>query len=318
VAILHLVPRHRPEEPSTLARALAETPWTGPDADAGRVLELFEPNAGAPVVDLSLAERDVPEVVALLHQCREIHVHGLHPRIAMQVLPDVRASVLAGVTLVVHGPVAPILRELPRSQDRPTVWPGPVRTDALARATLGESLDPAPYEPVDEMQVLDPADPSLLPRACGAIPIFLDDGTTLAVVGLVADIPDGVRIQLRFAIESLNRPSFRVEVCDEATIPPAERLARRRALQAVVLPDQPADAWARAMLESVAQGLPILVLGPPRADAPPGVLFTGTRDDHDRCVACLRSWVSTWAHGRAIPIDAEARAAWLSRRTRAA
>jgi hypothetical protein len=139
----------------------------------------------------------------------------------------------------------------------------------------------------------------------------LEDGSTLAVVGLVAEIPDNERIQLRFAIEALNRPNFRVEVCDEATVPLGERLARRRALQAIVLPDQSGPGWSRAMLESVAQGLPIIVLGEARSDAPTGVLFTGVRDDHDRCVACLRAWTSTWAHGHGVPIDSERRRAWL-------
>jgi hypothetical protein len=307
VAILHLVPRLRPEEPSALARSLAETPWNGPDADSERVIELFEPSPNMVVVDLSLADRDVPEIVALLHQCREVHVHGVHPKLAMHCLPDVRPKVLEGVALVVHGPIAPLVREPPRS----LVWPGPVRADALAAAVLGD---------VDEtttptLVALDLADAMLLPRACGPIPLTLDDGTTLAVVGLVADLSDGVRIQLRFAIEALNRPSFRVEVCDEITVPLGERLARRRALQAVVVPDQPGPGWSRAMLESVAQGLPIIVLGAPRSDAPPGVLFTGLRDDHDRCVACLRAWTSRWAHGHAVPIEAKARAAWLKAQT---
>jgi hypothetical protein len=304
VAILHLVPRPRSEEPSALARALAETPWTGPDADSERVIELFEPSPNMLVVDLSLADRDVPEIVALLHQCTEVHVHGVHPKLAMHCLPDVRPSVLEGVALVVHGPIAPLSRELPR--ERAMTWPGPLRADALAAAVLGQDETAAPCV------ALETADALLLPRACGPVPLELDDGSTLAVVGLAADLGEGVRIQLRFAIEALNRPNFRVEVCDEATVPLGERLARRRALQAIVLPDQSGPGWSRAMLESVAQGLPIIVLGEARSDAPSGVLFTGVRDDHDRCVACLRAWASTWAHGHGVPIDSERRRAWLA------
>jgi hypothetical protein len=302
VAILHLVPRPRPEEPTALARALVDAPWAGADADAGRVIELFEPTPAATVVDLSLADRDVPEIVALLHQCTEVHVHGIHPQLAMNCLPEVRPAVLTGVALVVHGPIAPLLRALPREAK----WPGPVRADALAAATLGDAI--ATGSPC---VAIDPADAVLLPRACGAVPLELDDGTTLAVVGLVAELPEAVRIPLRFAIEALNRPSFRVDVCDEATVPVDERLARRRALQCVVLPEQPGPGWSREMLESVAQGLPILVLGESRPDAPPGVLFAGPRADHDRCVACLRAWTSTWAHGHAVAVNADARAAWL-------
>ena len=305
VAILHLVPRPRPEEPSALARALAEAPWAGPDADSQRVIELFEPLPDMAVVDLSLADRDVPEIVALLHQCTEVHVHGVHPKLAMHCLPDVRPKVLEGVALVVHGPIAPLQRELPR--ERAVTWPGPVRADALAANVLGDACEATATPRV----ALEPAEAMLLPRACGPVPLELDDGTTLAVVGLVADLSEGVRIQLRFAIEALNRPSFRVEVCDELTVPLGERLARRRALQAVVVPEQPGPGWSRAMLESVAQGLPIIVLGEARSDAPAGVLFTGVRDDHDRCVACLRAWASTWAHGHGVPIDGERRAAWL-------
>jgi hypothetical protein len=182
-----------------------------------------------------------------------------------------------------------------------------VRADQLAAAVLGEGCETTAAANTP----LDIADAMLLPRACGPVPLELDDGSTLAVVGLVGDLSEGVRIQLRFAIEALNRPSFRVEVCDETTVPLGERLARRRALQAVVLPEQPGPGWSRAMLESVAQGLPIIVLGEPRNDAPPGVLFTGVRDDHNRCVACLRAWASRWAHGHAVPIDGESRASWL-------
>ncbi len=302
MAILHLVPRPRPDEPSALARALADAPWTGPDTDAGRVIELFEPTPTATVVDLSLADRDVPEIVALLHQCTEVHVHGVHPRIAVNCLPEVRPAVLTSVALVVHGPIAPLVRALPRESK----WPGPVRADALAAVVLGDDAEDAPLR-----AAIDPTDAVLLPRACGAVPLELDDGSTLAVVGLVAELPEAVRIPLRFAIEALNRPSFRVEVCDEATVPVDERLARRRALQAVVLPDQPGPGWSREMLESVAQGLPIIVLGESRPDAPPGVLFAGPRADHDRCVACMRAWISTWAHGHAVPVNAGARAAWL-------
>lgn len=302
MAILHLVPRPRPDEPSALARALADAPWTGPDADAGRVIELFEPTPTATVVDLSLADRDVPEIVALLHQCTEVHVHGVHPQVAVNCLPEVRPAVLTSVALVVHGPIAPLVRALPRESK----WPGPMRADALAAAALGDDVEHAPLR-----VAIDPTDAVLLPRACGAVPLELDDGSTLAVVGLVAELPEAVRIPLRFAIEALNRPSFRVEVCDEATVPVDERLARRRALQAVVLPDQPGPGWSREMLESVAQGLPIIVLGESRPDAPPGVLFAGPRADHDRCVACMRAWISTWAHGHAVPVNAGARAAWL-------
>lgn len=312
MAILHLVPRPRPEEPSALARALAEAPWSGPEADADRVIELFEPTPTAAVVDLSLAERDVPEIVALLHQCTEVHVHGVHPKLAMHCLPDVRPAVLAGVALVVHGPITPLARELPSMRDRPSVWPGPVRVDALASEVLGDDTEIAATSPT----TIDLADAALLPRACGPAPLILDDGSTLAVVGLVAEIPDSERIQLRFAIEALNRPSFRVEICDEARVPAGERLARRRALQAVVLPDQPGPTWSRAMLESVAQGLPIIVLGEARPDAPPGVLFTGVRTDQDRCVACMRAWTSMWAHGRAVAIDGNARAQWLKQQRR--
>jgi hypothetical protein len=304
VAILHLVPRPRPEEPSALARALADAPWCGPEADTARVIELFEPTPQMVVVDLSLAERDVPEIVALLHQCTEVHVHGVHPSLAVQCLPDVKAAVLTGVALVVHGPIAPLSRA--PANRRP--WPGPVRADVLATAALDETVDEA-----TTCVAIDPVDPVLTPRACGPVPLDLDDGSTLAVVGLVADISEGVRFQLRFAIEALNRPGVRVEVCDESTVPIGERLARRRALQAVIVPEQPAPGWSRAMLESVAQGLPVVVLGETRSDAPPGVLFTGVRDDHDRCVACLRAWASTWAHGHAVPIDAHGRTSWLDR-----
>jgi hypothetical protein len=304
-AVVHLVPRPVLTEPSSLARDLANTPWSEQPITV-RVIELFEPRAGASTVDLTLAERDVPEIAAVLHDATELHLHGIHPRVALRCLPDVKHAVLAGISVVVHGPVT-AARE--RSGESAAPWPGPVHADAEA-ATSVESTGPG----APSHLFIDVHAPDLLPRACGPLPLVLDDCGRLAVICLAETLSDRVREHLRLEFEALSRPEVRLEVYDECDVPIRDRAARRRAASAVVA-GQDADApYSRTFVESLVQGVPLVVLGDTPADAPRGVVFTGTRNDVDRAVACVRSWVASWAVGEAPDVDVGARNRWLALR----
>jgi hypothetical protein len=284
--VLHIVARTHVAEPSPLARDLAATPWDGKQTTTVRVLELFDPRGSAPVVDLAISERDIPEITALLHVVGEIHVHGIHPRTVMRALPAVRPAVLAGIAMTLHGPIPDA-----RSGDPELTWPGPI-----ADAT------PAPV-PIDLHA------PDLLPRACGPLPLVLDEGGRLAVICLGEGVPEAARAQLRYSLEALSRPEVRIEVYDECDHPLHDRAARRRCAQAVVMP---ASTSPRAYFEAIAQGLPVVVLG--NVDAAPGVVCVGERDDVERCIACIRAWANAWAGGEAANVDAIARKRWLAER----
>lgn len=304
-AVVHLVPRPQANEPTALARDLASTPWSERDTIV-RVIELFDPRGLAAAVDLSLAERDVPEIAAVLHDAAELHLHGIHPRVALRCLPDVKHAVLAGIAVVVHGPVAPVRAS---SSETAGQWPGPVRADAAAApdVAVGE-----PFAPTHLFVDVDA--PDLLPRACGAVPLILDDGGRLAVICLAESVGDGRREQLRIELESLTRPEVRVEVYDEGEVPSGDRASRRRAASAVVVARNSGEPWPRSFVEAMLQGLPLVVLGEAGDDAPIGVMFTGARDQTDRALACVRSWVASWAVGQAPTVDQLARARWVAAR----
>jgi hypothetical protein len=283
--VLHIVARTHAAEPSPLARDLAATPW---GAATVRVLELFDARGAATVVDLSLGERDIPEITALLHVVGEIHVHGIHPRTVLRALPAVRPAVLAGIAMTLHGPIPDA-----RPGDPELAWPGP-----LADAT-------------PELVRIDLHAPDLLPRACGALPLVLDEGGRLAVVCLGEGLSEAARAQLRYGLEALSRPEVRIEVYDECDHPLRDRAARRRSAQAVVLPS---TATPRAYLEAIAQGLPVIVLGQHTTEPAPGVVCVGERDDVERCIACIRVWANAWAGGEAANVDTIARRRWLAAR----
>lgn len=304
-AVLHLVPRPHGAEPSALARDLASAPWSDPSTIV-RVLELFDARGGVSAVDLSLAERDVPEIAALLHAVTELHLHGIHPQIALRCLPDVKPAVLAGIRVVVHGPVSP-----PRARPGEVIveWPTAVMSDLAAGPGLGRS---GPWIPNQVFVDLDA--PELLPRACGAIPLVVDGCCHLAVVCLSESLDDAVREHLRLEFAALTRPEVRVEVYDEGEVPMPDRAARRRAASAVVTTHDPSSPWPRTFVEAMAQGLPLVVLGAAPPAAPTGVVFTGHRDDVDRALACVRSWVASWAVGEAPAVDLGARRQWLIER----
>lgn len=300
-SVVHLVARPVSAQPSALARDLANTPWAS--SPTVRVIELFEPRPGVETVDLTLAERDVPEIVAVLHDAAELHLHGIHPKVALRQLPDVRRSVLAGIPLIVHGPVGAGITPVGE-----TSWPGSMQVDASAAA----HLDIAANAP--DRIFIDIDAPDLLPRACGALPLVLDDCGRLAVVCLADSIDDGMRQHLRIEIEALTRPEVRVEVYDESEVEPRDRAARRRAASAVLTAHTPGAPWSRAALEAIVQGVPLVVIGEGPDDAPRGVVFTGRRDDVHRALACVRSWAASWANGEAPEVDRLGRMRWLAER----
>ncbi|MFO0634023.1 MAG: hypothetical protein U0168_14350 [Nannocystaceae bacterium] len=300
--VLHLVARPDPVAPTAIARDLGNAGSPG-----ARVLELFDPRPGAIVVDLSLAERDVAEIASVLHATDEIHLHGVHPRVALRCLPGVRDALLDGIALVVHGEVP-----LPREDGRTIAWPGPVRCDPAAAATLGV---PALAR---TSLVIDPHAPELLPRACGPIPLATDDGGRLAVVSLGPGLDASSCAYLRLELQALSRPEVRIEVHLEEDAPVAERATLRRAAQAVLLGPQDPAALDRAFLEALLQGLPIAVLGDRIDDPPPGVVFLGASRDSARAITVVRAWASAWARGEAPVLDVEARRAYVLARRLAA
>jgi hypothetical protein len=302
--LLHVVPRPDAAEPRPVAEHLLET--AGPDRGV-RVLELFDAPVGAPVVDLTLADRDAGEVAATLHWAQEVHVHGVDPRLVLDTLPYVRPEALADTTLVLHGPWVVVPRTFTRTSARLGTWPGRWARNRLA--------DPDACPPGTRVRDLPPLidrqDPRLLPRVLGPTPLRLQSQRHLAIVGLSADLPAGQRAALRDALSAFTRLELQIEVVDEAEAPHAERAEARRVFQAFVVPPMEPPAWRRSTLESLAQGLPLCVLGPSIDDAPPGAVFVGESAAVDDALACIRSWTSHWAQGRPAPVDLDTRAAWL-------
>ncbi len=302
-AVVHLVPRPHALEPSALARDLAATPWAE-QPQRVRVIELFDPRPGVAGVDLTLAERDVPELTAVMHDAAELHLHGIHPRVALRCLPDVKQAVLAGISVFVHGPLA----VRPRPCEAATAWPGVVAVDATAAA------DAVDGSPAPTRCFVDVDAPELLPRACGPLPLTLDDTGRLAVICLAESVAEPIRRQLRIELEAISRGEVRIEVYDEHDVAATDRAPRRRAAAAVIVADERPTAWSRSFVEAIAQGVPVIGLGDAPDGAPGSVHFTGARDDVTRAVAIVRSWAASWAAGDAPPVDTAARTRWLAER----
>jgi hypothetical protein len=302
--LLHVVPRPDAANSQPLAEQLLET--AAPDR-AVRVLELFDAPIGAQVVDLTLADRHAGELAAALHWADEVHAHGIDPRIVLDNLPYVRPETLAETTLVLHGPWRTAARAFTRTSARLGMWPG-----RWARNQLADADACPPGATVLEFPpLLDRQDPRLLPRALGPRPLQLQGDRQLAILGLSADLPDAQRSDLRHALAAVSRLEVHIEVVDEADSPRTERAEARRVFQAFVVPPIVPPAWRRTTLESLAQGLPMCVLGPSIDDPPPGCVFVGASASVDKAVSCIRSWTQQWARGEPAPIDLDARQAWL-------
>lgn len=309
-ASLHLVARATAETPHPLYFDLLD------DGDA-RVLELFEAQRQTPLIDLSLAERDVPEVIAALHWAEEVHVHAIHPDLVLRVLPAVREDSLRHTTLVFHGTWPPLpgtVRDLHIA--RLKHWPGPARHDGRGRVedirarVLGSIHQSPPVE------VLDRHRADLLPRATSASPIPLDDGRFLATVVLAGCLDESLRSALLQAIPSVGRAEVIVQACDESLIPLAERAEFRRTAQAYVTRAR----FSTELLEATMQEIPIIVLDDAHTaelnpdDLPLDAVRLGGRGQvADRVVSCIRSWTSLWATGRSGPVEAASRRPFADR-----
>lgn len=308
--VLHVVVRPPQGGPLALARDLASEPWS-PAGARHRVIELFDPRANQTAVDLTLGERDLPEISALLHEASELHLHRIHPKVAMRCLPEVRRAVLCGVALVVHGPVTRPNDDSPLA----SIWPGPIMLDARA-ADLDATVPRVPSRTVIDLEVAE-----VLPRACGPVPQVIGEQDHLAMVCLGETIPDAVRGQLRIELAALSRPGIRIECYDEGEVPREERSVRRRAACAYVTAVD-ADAPHRDLVEAIAQAVPVLALcetapgGGPSGGTPTGAItyITGNHPV-DRVLAMIRSWLPRWAEGEAPAgvVDANARREWLDR-----
>lgn len=300
--VLHVVVRPPQGGPLSLARDLANEPWS-PTGPRHRVIELFEPRAHQTAVDLTLGERDMPEISALLHQASELHLHRIHPKVALRCLPEVKKAVLQGVALVVHGPVARSADDAPVG----TLWPGPVVVDTRAAA-----LEPTATR-VPSRTLLDLEVAQMLPRACGAVPQVLGDHDHLATICLGETIADATRRQLAIEAPALSRPGIRVQCYDEAEVPREERAARRRAACAYVTVVD-ADAPHRDLVEAVAQGLPVLAISDAPAVAPvAAMIHIHGPNTVDRVLAVVRGWLPVWSRGEAPADDPVARRQWLDR-----
>lgn len=269
-----------------------------------RVLELFEAPAGSWVADLSLAERHLSEVIAALRAASEVHLHGLNPRAFVEQMPFIPPSALEDTELVVHHPWPKLLRTEGRTSARLGEWPGPVIRSIGAPpiqgmpSTVGGLPNP----------MFDPGDARFLPRACGAIPVPIDNGCLLARVGLDRDLGEAVRGVLHRGLEKLTSPKVMVGPIDESAVEPILRTEVRRAYQAFIAPALESGVWPRATLEAIAQGLPIIVIGDPIDNPPPATTFV---PDAPAAIACVASWTANWKRAESAPLDPSTRTNWL-------
>jgi len=307
---LHLVARATADSPHPFYFDLLEQ-------GQSRVVELFEAARNAALIDLSLAERDVPEVIAALHWAEEVHAYGIHPELVLRVLPAVREEALRKTTLVFHGSWAPLpetLRSL--AVTRLSRWPGPARYDARGDVEDIRPLVDGPIECFPPTEFLDPHRAELLPRICGARPIRLDDGRWLATVMLSAGLEETLRKSLQHLLPTVGLSGVIVQTCDEASESRGEWAEMRRAVQAYIAPAR----FSYELLEATLQEIPIIALESPGVsesnleDLPPDAVRLGGRGNvGDRVVSCVRSWVSRWAEGQAGPVDPVGRKVFTER-----
>ena len=304
VASLHLVQRATAELPHEQYYDLLELADT-------RVLELFDAQRTVPTIDLTLAERDMPEVVAAIHWADEIHVHGIHPELVLRVLPVVRDDVLRTKTLVFHGGWAPIpaIRDL--HVTRLQQWPGSARHDGrgtpedIAARVLGNVELELPVE------FVDPHRASVVPRACGPAPIPLPDGRSLATVNLSASLEENVRRTLQDLLPRLGSTTLVVQVADETDTPAAERAEARRAAQGFISP----GVISHEFLEACLQGVPMLALAAAESlELPEDITRVDAGDLLEDAVRnTVGSWSTWWTKGEAAPTDTDARNTFASR-----
>ncbi|TPV94579.1 MAG: hypothetical protein B7733_14480 [Myxococcales bacterium FL481] len=282
-----------------------------PQADHVRVLEAYLAPPGAPTADLALSERELPEVLSILHQVDEVHVHGMPLELALNLIPYVRPEVLEATPLYLHGPWPELVRSPRYDATRLQSWPGPIHYDPAGAATP-EAKGTLPTTPTRLW--IDPSEAALLPRAGGAVPHSLDTGRG-CVCALSADLDDELRTQLAIELTRLSSPRLRVEPLDESLLPPSQRAGVRRVTQVAIVDagTNPATLALTATLEAIAQGLPLVCVGDPPSDAPSGVTWIPRSDAKRTALACIDAmspWLPAWHDGRSA-MDTTASRDWL-------
>ena len=283
-----------------------------------RVLEAYIAPPGAPIADLALSERELPEVISVLHQANEVHVHGMPLVLALNLIPYVKPEVLVNTPLYLHGPWPLMLRQPSYDATRLQSWPGPVHYDPVAAAS-GEADDAPASAPLSIW--LDPSDPVLLPRSVGAVPHQIDLGHG-SVCAVSADVDAEVRQSLTNELQRLSTPRLRIEVLDESVLPPSQRPAVRRVTQAAIVDAGPSSATLtmRATLEAIAQGLPVLCIGERPEHAPDGLSWIARGDPQETALACvdvISTWLASWHDGQAAPVDTTMARDWILARIHA-
>lgn len=289
-----------------------------PDGHVVRVLEAYIAPPGAEIADLALSERELPEVVSVLHQADEVHVHGMPLELALNLIPYVKPEVLTDTPLYLHGPWPELVRSPRYDATRLQSWPGPVHYDPAGAATPEAKGTPATI--ANELWI-DPSDATLLPRAGGAVPHVIDGGHG-CVCAVTADVDAAIREQLAIELARLSTPRLRIEVLDEALLPQAQRAPIRRVTQVAIVDAgiNRATLTLRATLEAIAQGLPLIIVGERPADAPEDAVWIERRSPQAVALACVDAitpWLTAWHDGRAAIKTSSARA-WLLERAHAA
>lgn len=291
------------------------------DGARRRVVELWDPAANVAVADIVMNERELPEALGLMYAADEVHVHGVVPRVALKMLPQVRIDALEKKTLVVHGPwtgTAEVLNLLGGEAEVP--WPGPVRFDALARACwerdqaegLGDSDATAAKAVVAEDTptrfFLDVQQPGLLPVDRPPRPIRTD-GVHEVRVCLAREYSEAARDKILGQFEGSDVEGVSIQVWHDPRSSVQENLALRRHAHLAVVPLSQYWTTSLSALQTLAQGVPLVVVGDcADLESPPGVEVVA---DFESLAPIFASCLSCWSRGEAAPLDPQAARAWL-------
>ncbi len=269
---------------------MASAPIPGIDDDVDshwvRVVETFTPGQGAEMADLGLGERELPEVLTAMHAAEEIHVHGLPLKLALRVIPFVRADVLEGTTLVMHGPWPPAKKQVELDETRMQSWPGPVVYDS-AGLRMEDPENPESHEKNDPL-FLDSSDAELLPVFTGdsqprRLPLGPSGITTATIyVGAGVALSVDLRGELIRMIESRSGPKLRLECVDGDTQDPVESMLIQRICHAAIVPGcDPGGRLSWPLLAACCQGIPVLSIGRFASGVlPPGIDHLRVDEQH--------------------------------------
>lgn len=308
---VHLLRRESADQSHPIAFDLLES-------GSSRVIEMFDAPLVAPVADLSLAERDLPEVISAIYWAQEIHAHRLHPEMVLRGLPPLKPEELTRTPLVLHGPWTPLRQGGDPSHARLKRWPGVVKTDGLGSLDDVHPRAAQSIETFKPVYALDLERADALPRACGATPIDLEDGRWQVTVIVGAQLSTALRSALLEALRDVWLPRIVLLPIDERSMPRWKWAVVRRAAQ-VYITTAKIDC---ELLEAAAQQIPIIIVD---EEAGAGVnpeiprdefVYLQDREPVDRVLACIRSWSKRWEAGEPAMVDARARKAFLDLHTR--